>query len=761
MPRASANDNLDPDTGANNLQNTPVLTTATTNGSTVTISGTLNTLASTAGIVIHFYATPATGTVNSRQGRRYLGSTTVTTNASGSATFSNIALASAVTAGELITATTTLSSSTSEFSQAIVATASTGNTAPSNSVVTSTENGGVTINSGSGNSTYLEASNGSSILGGRTQFSMEFDFQAEAIVDGRQYTFASYTTPTDGDAMYFGAYKGGGNEVITLQINGLAASITSADVDAIFDGNRHSMTATWNQTNGAWAIYLDGTLLGSGTGLANGQTLASGGDLVIGQDMDAGADTWQVTPNSVFKGTLYDVRFFNDVRTASEVAANYRSMLPFNESGMVANWRMNDLSPSGVITGAVSGNDLFVRQMTTPSFTASTPTLSLAVNENSPAGTVVGTIYGTDLDREARIAALLAADSSLRYSAETGKFYKVVSSAGTWSAAQSGAMATTLNSVAGQLVTIRSGHENALVTSMITTTAWIGGADSQNEGIWRWHSGNSASDQFWQGTGAGSGVNGAYTNFNGGEPNDFAGNEDFLEMDTSGRWNDNSSTATQSAYVVEWNADDVLDATNAVTYSITSQTVSGAFAINSDSGVITVANGSLLNFESQTSHTLTVRVTDGSGATFDRAFTVNINNLTESNTAPTDLSTGINLNTDGGNNAYLRSTSGGSVFGGLTAMTLEVQYTMKTGASQDNPLISYSSASGAVNNEVYLKIGSTGTITLSVNGVDSITASGYSQLLDGKTHAVAASWDNTNGDVIFYIDGQQVAFNTG
>jgi choice-of-anchor C domain-containing protein len=210
---------------------------------------------------------------------------------------------------------------------------------------------------------------------------------------------------------------------------------------------------------------------------------------------------------------------------------------------------------------------------------------------------------------------------------------------------------------------------------------------------------------------------------------------------------------------VQWNADDVLDATNALTYSITSQTVAGAFAINSDSGVVTVANGSLLNFESQTSHTLTVRVTDGSGATFDKAFTVAVNNLTESNTAPSDLSAGVKLNTDGGNNAYLRSTSGGSVFGGLTALTLEVNYTMASIPASESPLVSYAVA--GTDNEVYLRIMPSGTLSLAINGTVSSTSSPSAQLVDGKQHAVAVSWDNTNGDVRFYIDGQLVQTNTG
>ncbi len=90
--------------------------------------------------------------------------------------------------------------------------------------------------------------------------------------------------------------------------------------------------------------------------------------------------------------------------------------------------------------------------------------------------------------------------------------------------------------------------------------------------------------------------------------------------------------------MIEWKADDVLDASNSLTFSLTSQTAAGAFAINSDTGVITVANGALLNFESQTSHTLTVRTTDGSGSTVDRNYTVLLNNLTEENNAPNDLS---------------------------------------------------------------------------------------------------------------------------
>ncbi len=115
---------------------------------------------------------------------------------------------------------------------------------------------------------------------------------------------------------------------------------------------------------------------------------------------------------------------------------------------------------------------------------------------------------------------------------------------------------------------------------------------------------------------------------------DFA----FLQL-ADGMWNDHDSASVQRS-VVQWNADDVLDATNALTYSLHRKPSPARSPLTAIREFITVANGALLNFEAQTSHTLTVRVTDGSGATFDKAYTIALNNLTEESNSPTDLSAG-------------------------------------------------------------------------------------------------------------------------
>jgi hypothetical protein len=58
------------------------------------------------------------------------------------------------------------------------------------------------------------------------------------------------------------------------------------------------------------------------------------------------------------------------------------------------------------------------------------------------------------------------------------------------------------------------------------------------------------------------------------------------------------------------------DSGDTKTYSLTDN-AGGRFAINSGTGVITVADGSQLSYEAATSHSVTVRVTDAGGLTYD------------------------------------------------------------------------------------------------------------------------------------------------
>jgi parallel beta-helix repeat protein len=121
----AANDNCDADGGANNLQNYPALASAVSDGGATVVTGNLN---STAGSVfnVDFYASPAPDASGSGEGKRYLGSASVTTNGGCLAPL-NVTLSTPNVGTLFITATATnAAGSTSEFSAAVKATGTIG-----------------------------------------------------------------------------------------------------------------------------------------------------------------------------------------------------------------------------------------------------------------------------------------------------------------------------------------------------------------------------------------------------------------------------------------------------------------------------------------------------------------------------------------------------------------------------------------------------------------------------------------------------------
>ena len=127
----TTNDLGDADTGPNDWQNFPLISSAVPSGGSTTIHGTLNSLANTT-FDIDFYSNDVC--VGRPQGfldgRTYLGATTATTDGSGNATI-NAVLPVAIAAGAPVTATATdPEGNTSEFSQRIVVSSNPGSGSP-------------------------------------------------------------------------------------------------------------------------------------------------------------------------------------------------------------------------------------------------------------------------------------------------------------------------------------------------------------------------------------------------------------------------------------------------------------------------------------------------------------------------------------------------------------------------------------------------------------------------------------------------------
>ena len=125
------NDAGDGDTGANNRQNFPVLASAIASATTTTVAGSLNS-APNATFRIELFSNASCDASGNGEGQTLIASTSVTTNASGDATFT---VDGGATAGVITATATDSNSNTSEFSACVpvttVAPFSVGNTSDS------------------------------------------------------------------------------------------------------------------------------------------------------------------------------------------------------------------------------------------------------------------------------------------------------------------------------------------------------------------------------------------------------------------------------------------------------------------------------------------------------------------------------------------------------------------------------------------------------------------------------------------------------
>lgn len=99
--------------------------------------------------------------------------------------------------------------------------------------------------------------------------------------------------------------------------------------------------------------------------------------------------------------------------------------------------------------------------------------------------------------------------------------------------------------------------------------------------------------------------------------------------DTNGGINSVNENATAGTLVgITASASDADATINTITYSLTDN-AGGRFQIDGSTGVVTVLNGALLDYESATSHNITVRADSADGSFSTQAYTINVNNVNQ------------------------------------------------------------------------------------------------------------------------------------
>lgn len=132
-------------------------------------------------------------------------------------------------------------------------------------------------------------------------------------------------------------------------------------------------------------------------------------------------------------------------------------------------------------------------------------------------------------------------------------WYEFVDTTVTWQAARTAALASNFMGMQGYLVTMMSAGENRFASALAgggQLLAWIGLSDEEIEGNFKWMDGPEA------------GQTAVFTSWNGGEPNNCCGGEDYVHTNWGGvgLWNDIGAPAFPNytnGYLIEYSANAV------------------------------------------------------------------------------------------------------------------------------------------------------------------------------------------------------------
>ncbi|PXW87257.1 hypothetical protein C8R34_11139, partial [Nitrosomonas sp. Nm84] len=391
------------------------------------------------------------------------------------------------------------------------------------------------------------------------------------------------------------------NQVVLIDI-GTVVTITDVDTTN-FNGGTLVITTTSGTANGSFSLDGANAASGGNNTVAAGETITVGGTTigtVHATNDGQNGRTLTITLNS--NATTTNVAtLIKNIGFESATAGLRNFNLALSESdGQTANAAFSvDVQNNPMVKGrsSVAGNEdtpISITGLTVSD--ADNPaslTVKIAANQGSlTLGTttgITGTTSGNSLQFSGSIANLntalggLSYQGNLNYSGtddltiqvsddsgaswhdyfvdQVGKFYnpnnshyyEYVSIYGIdWASAKAAAESRTLYGLNGYLATITLQSESDYITARLGGSGWFGASDAAIEGDWRWVTGPEAGTQFWSGAANGSAVNGRYSHWISGEPNDQSG-EDYPNLLLNGFWNDvPGNTPGIQGYIVEY-----------------------------------------------------------------------------------------------------------------------------------------------------------------------------------------------------------------
>jgi hypothetical protein len=439
---------------------------------------------------------------------------------------------------------------------------------------------GLTLNSGTSNNQYLQIENLGNLLS-----SAEFTLRVSLTTTQSSPHILSYATTNHHNDLRIST----SSSKLQVLLNGQIWT-TSIPRSLLTDGDRHELCLVRTVADGGLKVFIDGVQKDSVTGFKTGVQLGIGGSLVLGQEQDSVGGNFD--PNQIFRGTYWDLSVHSTAWSSGRVQLNTGHTF-HDLPDLRGHWDF-ELSGGDTVFDQIGTRHAGLRSIPAGgSWIAGTASQLQAdwkpnLIENAANGTLVANLSAAEIDQGGQLTWSLVDDAGGRFAidANTGRI-TVADSTG-------------LN------------FEHLQTHQIIARVTDEGGLS--REETYQIHL------------------------------------TDVQESDVSIPIDDNTapnlvlenSSVGALVGLTAW-AIDQDGTTNLVTYSLDDD-AGGRFAINSSTGVVTVANGSLLDREAAASHSIVARATSEDGTTATREFTIAVGDVNEFPIGPiSDLNTSDNL----------------------------------------------------------------------------------------------------------------------
>ncbi|KAI8513398.1 hypothetical protein Bbelb_100370 [Branchiostoma belcheri] len=138
------------------------------------------------------------------------------------------------------------------------------------------------------------------------------------------------------------------NELLLFVENGFNQLYQLMGDPPVWDNEWHVICSTWRNTDGDWRFYVDGWLVGTGTGYNVGGRVQTGGVFILGQDQDSVGGGF--ADYQAFSGEMSRVNLWDYVLSPSEIGTTWAEFC--SHHGNVIDWNTVNIDTFGLTSTA-------------------------------------------------------------------------------------------------------------------------------------------------------------------------------------------------------------------------------------------------------------------------------------------------------------------------------------------------------------------------------------------------------------------------